>query len=53
MYTEVIKVGKNDKNEDNMGHADALTISMMHDSPKHYFAHQNSLFLLGLVFRCQ
>lgn len=47
----VIQVGgKKDKNEDNMGNIDALTISMMHDSSRHYFAHQNSLFRLGALF---
>lgn len=39
--------GKKDKNEEKMSHTDDAR------SPRLYFAHQNSLFLSGLVFLCQ
>lgn len=46
--------GKKDKHEEKVSHTDdALPISMMPGSPGLYFAHQNSLFLSGLVFMCQ
>lgn len=42
LYTEVIQVGsEKNKDEENVGHTDALPISTMYDSPRPYFSHQN------------
>lgn len=42
MYTEVIKVGsEKDENGEDVGHSDALPISMMHDSPRPHSPHQH------------